>query len=340
MFLARLDALSVAVNRLVNQPPVFIRCFNDSSSFQAQSVHTLGDLFLQSCKHFDIDPSQVGVGMRFYWFPDDDEGGATQRRIDLRRTIRTPSDWGALIDDWNASRIGPIISLYLVTGDLSPSIVKCPKPPSPPPMNELDDGKESKSEPASVQGLKARDKSKCVICGHSDHVEAAHIVDKSRAALLDGAPDAPLIEDLRNYLQLCPNHHASFDDYEWTLVQEKRLEGTGFWLRRTPLSRHSSDLNRFTERFIRFSDPSPWPHSFLLKQLGRFPVPCRICGVSFLPSAIWGHYGAAHKDKRNEWADMQHLLPIIPGCSCVYKCENMWDLYLHVSSKHTEVLYL
>lgn len=48
------------------------------------------------------------------------------------------------------------------------------------------------------------------------------MIDKSRAELLSGAPDAPPIDDLRNLFQLCPNHHTSFDRYEWTLVEERR----------------------------------------------------------------------------------------------------------------------
>ena len=60
------------------------------------------------------------------------------------------------------------------------------------------------------------------------------MINKSRAELLSGAPDAPPIDDLRNLFQLCPNHHTSFDRYEWTLVEERRSEdGAGFWLRHT-----------------------------------------------------------------------------------------------------------
>jgi len=121
------------------------------------------------------------------------------------------------------------------------------------------------------------------------------VINKSRAELLSGAPDAPPIDDLRNLFQLCPNHHTSFDRYEWTLVEERRSEdGAGFWLRHTCASATSADLSALMQTFIRFREPSPLAYSFLLKQLGRFPVPCRVCAQPFVASAIWGHYNGLH----------------------------------------------
>ena len=65
--------------------------------------------------------------------------------------------------------------------------------------------------------LNARDGDMCVICG-IDKVENAHVIDKHRAELLVGAPNAPDIDDIRNLFHLCPKHHVSFDRFEWTLV--------------------------------------------------------------------------------------------------------------------------
>jgi len=149
------------------------------------------------------------------------------------------------------------------------------------------------------------------------------------------------IDDLRNLFQLCPNHHTSFDRCEWTLVEERRSEeGVGFWLRPTPaLQRPSADLSALMQTFIRFREPSPPAYSFLLKQLGRFPVPCRVCAQPFVASAIWGHYNGQHKDRRDEWKDKPHLLPRITGCACEDRGDTAWALYCHVLDKHRELLY-
>ena len=330
--------LTTIIKRVVLQPPVCIHCFNSRERFNAQTYRSLADLFAQSCRNFSIDTSQLSGGMRFYWLPDHDKGAAIDHRLALRRTLRTEPEWESFLDEWNEKQGARLIVLYLVQGDMSPSLVQSPKPPSPPRMPL--DRAEAKSEPASDHGLNARDSSRCVVCGYCDHVEAAHIIDKSRSELLNGAPDAPPIDDIRNLFQLCPNHHTSFDRCEWTLVEEKREEGTGFWLRTTPLLvSPSEDLTRHMQTFIRFSDPSPPAYCFILKQLGRFPVPCRVCKELFHPSAIWGHYQGKHKKRQKDWKGLPHLLPHITGCSCKYRCQNTWDLYCHVIAKHRDLLY-
>lgn len=59
---------------------------------------------------------------------------------------------------------------------------------------------------------------------------------QSRSELLAGASDPPPIGDLLNLLQLCPNHHVSFDSYMWTLVYQSHPQmGPEFWLRPTLL---------------------------------------------------------------------------------------------------------
>ena len=326
------------IKRVFPQPPVEIRSFNSSEHFQAISYRTLGELFLQTYRHFNIDVTRLGDGMRFYWLPALVQGASLQERLDGRRTLRNEADWERFLDNWNEEHNSRLIVLYFVTGDLSPSLVQCPLPPSPPRMPL--DRAEEKSEPVSDHGLNARDSAQCVVCGHSDHIEAAHIIDKSRSELLADAPDAPPIDDLRNLFQLCPNHHTSFDRYEWTLVEEVRKEGIGFWLRTTPvLERPSSDLSCHMQTFIRFREPCPPAYSFLLKQLGRFPVPCRVCGQLYHTNAIWGHYNGQHKEKKDQWKDQPHLLPHITGCACADRGNSVWQLYCHVLAHHRDLLY-
>ena len=104
-----------------------------------------------------------------------------------------------------------------MAGELSPSLFERPTPPSPPRLPAAD-AEECNSEPESVRGLAERDGGECFLCSYP-HPEAAHVVDKHRAELLEGAPNAPEVDDVRNHMQLCPNHHSSFDRYEWTLVE-------------------------------------------------------------------------------------------------------------------------
>jgi hypothetical protein len=173
-------------------------------------------------------------------------------------------------------------------------------------------------------------------------------VDKHRQELLQGAPDAPAVDDLRNLVQLCPNHHTSFDQYEWTLVErEQQLQdgttATGFWVRATPLKpQPDPDITLLMQTFIRFSQPerAPPAYMFLLKQLGRFKVPCRVCQQLFLPASIWGHYNGAHKSAEQKalWKDLPHLLP--RPCDCDDRGDTPWQLYLHVVGKHSELLFV
>lgn len=123
-------------------------------------------------------------------------------------------------------------------------------------------------------------------------------------------------------------------------MEERRSEGVGFWLRPTPgLLRPSADLSAFMQTFIRFCEPSPPVYSFMLKQLGRFSVPCRVCMQPFTASAIRGHYKGQHKDRKDDWKDKPHLLPRISGCVCGHRGDTAWALYCHVLDKHRELLY-
>lgn len=364
--LASLTAVVTAqqkiIKRVVLQPPVELRSFNTTAHFYAPSYRSLGELFAHACKEFDIDRSRLTGQERFYWLPSGDL--STADRINNRVTLRTEKDWERFLDRSDQSEY-PLVTLYFVTGDLSPALFERPAPPSPPRLSYSDED-EQKSEPESVNGLAERDGGMCFICGKSKPV-AAHVVDKHRSELLCGAPDAPDVDDLRNHFQLCPNHHASFDRFEWTLVEVK-LRGTGvdytvvtsssgcssssrssvapangFYVRACPLAPHpDQDIVIHMQTLYQFSNPgrAPPAYSFLLKQLGRFKVPCRVCGSLWLPSALSGHYGGTHKTdaEKSLWKDLPHLLP--HPCECTERGETVWDLYCHVLSKHPELLYL
>lgn len=328
------------IKRVVFQATVKIQSFNSSENFFASECNNFGKLLRQCCEKFHIDAERL-TNPCFYYVPKD-PNATLQQRLEQRVTINNNPEWQRFLDQWEAGdNTNKIINLYFVSGDLSPSIVHCPAPPSPPKFEP--DESEGKSEPQSSHGLTERDGGKCMVCGYKDSVETCHIVDEKRSELLEGVPDAPDINDLRNFIQLCPNHHTSFDRYEWTLVEEKRIiEGkqvSGYWVRSTPIKEPSSDLSVHMSTFIQFNEPAPPPHSFLLKQLGRFEVPCRICNKLFSPSGIWSHYHAQHKKRKKEWKDLPHLLPHIPDCHCDGRGNNPWQLYCHVIKHHPSVLY-
>jgi len=365
------------VKRVVFQPPVQIRSFNSSAHFFSPSYRSLGELFLHTFKEFDLQPETCPEA-RFYWLPQGDL--STAERVTQRVTIRGESDWEAFLDRWNAQAHGgaALITLYFVAGELSPSLFERPMPPSPPRIPAAD-AEECKSEPESVNGLAERDGGHCFLCGKVKPV-AAHVVDKSRSELLEGAPDAPDVDDVRNHLQLCPNHHASFDRFEWTLVEVRQPavvvaaaaaaavssassssdEGNGdshsaFYVRATPAAPlPEPDIVRHMQTAYRFSSASRAPpaYAFLLKQLGRFKVPCRVasCGQLWLPTSLPGHYSGAHKtaEEKAQWQEARdgkphmkpHLLPRPCDCAEAERGATAWKLYCHVVSKHSELLYL
>lgn len=344
------QALTVALTRLEKrvlfQVPVEVRSFNSSENFIISEYRNFGSLLAQTFGKLGLEADRAS-DPRFYWVPP---GVTLQQRLDQRTTIRTSEQWEVFLttrENKPEEMKRGLITLYFVTGDLSPSLVQRPPPPSPP---DFPRGEEEKSEPASSHGLTARDHGTCVVCGHAEDVEAAHIVDKHRRELLEGAPDAPPVDDLRNLFQLCPNHHTSFDAYRWTLVADHRkldADGEsvlGFWVRATPVKPvPSSDLIHSMQSFIRFGEPCPPSYAFLLKQLGRFPVPCRVCHTLFDPRALPGHYGGAHSKTEAEkalWKDKPHLLP--HPCSCPPDAcgQTPWALYCHLLEKHSELLYV
>jgi hypothetical protein len=335
------------LKRVLFQTPVEVRSFNSAENFIISEYRNFGSLLVQTFSKFSIEADRA-PDARFYWLPPASRETTIQQRLEKRVTIRSSQQWEEFLKAWEAQTEASqrnLITLYFVTGDLSPSLVQRPPPPSPP---EFPREEEEKSEPASSHGLTARDKGRCVICEHED-VEAAHIVDKHRSELLEGAPDAPPIDDPRNLLQLCPNHHTSFDAYKWTLVAEQRVVEKGgpavwgFWIRPTPAKPEASaDIRGRMQTFIQFSHPSPPTYSFLLKQLGRFPVPCRVCQVLFEPKALPGHYGGAHKSAAEKalWKDKPHLLPRPCACPADVAGQTPWALYLHVREKHHDLLYV
>lgn len=337
------------VKRVLFQVPVEVRSFNSTDNFLISEYRNFGSLLAQTFAKFGIEPDRASDA-RFYWMPPAAGDSNLQQRMDQRRTIRCSQEWEDFLTAWEAMASAhqrSLITLYFVTGDLSPSLVQRPPPPSPP---DFPRGDEEKSEPASSHGLTARDHGACVLCGHAEDVEAAHIVDKSRQELLEGAPDAPPTDDLRNLLQLCPNHHTSFDSYRWTLVPERRPvqpdgdQVLGFWVRSTPVKAvPSADISRCMQSFIRFAEPCPPEYSFLLKQLGRFPVPCRVCATLFDPRSLPGHYGGKHSKTEAEkalWKDLPHLLPRPCACPSAMCGQTPWALYCHLLDKHGELLYV
>lgn len=330
------------IKHVVLQIPVQIRSFNSAHQFFAPMYRNLADLFLHTFKEFRLDPSSF-VDQRFYWLPPGDL--ATAERIEKRVTVRTESEWQTLLDSCYNQNIS-LITLFFVSGDQSPSLFERPAPPSPPrlPSSEQED---KKSEAESVHGLAERDGGRCFICGESTPV-AAHVIDKHRSELLIGAPDAPDVDDLRNHFQLCPNHHSSFDRFEWTLVEVKLHSESSdainkFYLRPCPLyPQPTPSLAAHMQTVYQFSSPdrSPPAFLFLLKQLGRFKVPCRVCGSLWLPVSISGHYGGAHNSAADRvlWKDLPHLLP--RACDCHDAGSSIWELYCHIIAKHSELIYV
>ena len=183
-----------------------------------------------------------------------------------------------------------------------------------------------------------------MVCGYKDSVEICHIVDEKRSELLVGVPDAPDVNDVRNFIQLCPNHHTSFDHYEWTLVEERSVPFKARKCQATGYALHLSNLLALISPCICLPSFNSinllhLHISFLLKQLGRFEVPCRVCNKLFSAGGIWSHYHAQHKKRKKEWRDLPPLLPHIPDCHCDGRGDNPWQLYCHVVKHHPQVLY-
>ena len=333
------------IKRVVLQPAIEVySSFHADAHFFAPTCRSLFELFKHTFEKFDVNPSAF-VNPRFYWLPSGDL--TTQQRIDQRKTfsqsIADGEKWNSFVEEWS----GETITLTFVAGEESPAFFSRP-PPSPPRLRSVD-GDEVKSEPESVKGLAERDGQVCFICGVANP-EAAHVVDKHREELLFGAPDAPEVNDVRNHLQLCPNHHSSFDRFEWTLVEtHKHSASSGssqisFLVRRglvNPLP-GTDIISPYMQKEYHFSNSarSPPSYLFLLKQLGRFKVPCRCCGQLWDPHGLPGHYGGAHKsdEEKQRWKDLPHLLP--RPCECADRGTTAWELYCHVVNKHSKLLYV
>lgn len=332
---ATVDELSGCIKRIKFQPPVEIKSFNSSRFFYAHVYRNLADILMQTCQQLDIDMDQL-QHPRYYWLP---KLPTLAERLAVRKTIETEQQWTEFIDQWIETNNMSSLILYFVAGELSPSIIERPPVISPPRLPL--DSDEKKSEPASDHGLTGRDGTVCVICKHEDHVENAHIVDKSRSELLIDAPNAPEIDDIRNLFRLCPNHHTSFDLFEWTLVQHGDENSNIFMVRPTPVRPElSKDIIMHLQKYITFKDPAPPGYLFLLKQLARFKVPCRVCKALYLPTSLPGHYNS-HKGKKatKKWKGKPHLLPVPCDCSEADRGTTHWQLYCHIVEKHATLLY-
>ncbi len=347
MCLGESSELVGLLKRLVFQNPVEIRLFNSEQHFQPRWYKSLSDLVAQSCEYFKIDPERL-QRPRFYAFPFSGAGSSAASALQSVRKITTELEWQAFVSQWESERHSGIIVVHFVTGPLSPPLSLSSSQPITPPIVDLHTSEEAKSEPQSSHGLTARDGGMCIICGYSDHVEVAHVIDEHRAELLEGSPNAPAINDLRNLILLCPNHHTAFDRYEWTLIEQKRRqengqEITGLVVRSTPVRPQPSQdmVIHVLQTFIRFEDSSKSPHMhlFLLKQLGRFDVPCRVCGTLFPPKSLYGHYRGTHKSKKQKakWEKKPFLLP--KPCNCPDRGTNPWELLQHLIKGHADLLY-
>ena len=349
--------LDKIVKRVIFQPVIQVySSFHANASFVAPICRNLGELFQHTFKEFKIDRSAFHKP-RFYWLPSGDL--TTQQRIDQRKTFtHTKADsekWNSFLDEKIELGIDGMIELTFVAGEESPTIFPQAQPVNLPKPRRLAlvDGEEVRSEPESVDGLVERDGSVCFICGRANPL-VAHVVDKSREELLD-VTDAPAVDDVRNCLQLCPNHHQSFDQLKWTLVEAKHVASwlpannkagsTSYYVRRCAKSLPRSgpdDISPYMSKAYHFSNPACAPPSylFLLKQFGRFKVPCRCCAQLWDPIDLPEHYTLAHQSEEEQqvWKNQPHLLP--RPCRCPDRGTTVWELYCHVFEKHRELLFV
>lgn len=333
------------IDRLLHPPTIEVQLVNSEMHFRSYCYRAFGDILGQTVQHFKLDAQQL-ENPRFYWVPTGPNSTSASAAADMQRLCST-ADWEAFLDQWEQqeSNRGVTIVLRFFCGGLGPATAL--DEPSTPPMQLIDEA-DRHSEPDANEDLSARDGDKCVVCG-IDVALVAHVVDQSRMELLADVPNAPGdINDLGNLIHLCPNHHVTFDRFEWTMVKEKRTtqDGTvieGFAVRPTPVLPKPSDDVHFLvmHAFVRFaSDIAPSADLFLLKQLGRFDVPCRVCGVYFPPKSLVGHYAKDHGDaSRQKWEGFSgHLLP--KPCDCADRGSSPWELFCHLKEHHRHLLYV
>ena len=190
-------------------PPSSFRVtlFQSADYFQCTALGFV-ELVRTCCIQFQLTEGIVKHA-RFYYFP---KGLATRDGIESRKTVHNQSDWMHLVEECADT----LINLYFVYDFgtyQSPAMVARPSGPTllQGPAEAYD---HTRSEKESVEGLRQRDGPGCVLCG-SLTVNNCHILDKHRLELLNGMPNAPDhgVEDLTNYITLCPTHHAMFDRY-------------------------------------------------------------------------------------------------------------------------------
>jgi hypothetical protein len=129
------------------------------------------------------------------------------------------------------------------------------------------------------------------------------------------------INDTRNLLLLCPSHQV-WHNFQFTLVA-------------------ATDLRRGVSAVLWVAhgsgggDNAPLPHLFLLKQLGRFKVPCSLqCDRSFASSAWAQHMTKSHPDKKATTRPLPRI------CSCSGTDDlSAQELYDHAIGEHLGLLY-
>ena len=110
-----------------------------------------------------------------------------------------------------------------------------------------------------------------------------------------------------------------------------------FTVRRTPVTQAGMRIE-LLPLSVTFKQPVPNRHLFLLKQLGRFPFPCRVCRVLFVAAGHSGHK-IIHKEKADKKKlKKPFLLPSV--CLCDVTWSTAWELYCHVVEMHDKELYL
>jgi hypothetical protein len=110
-----------------------------------------------------------------------------------------------------------------------------------------------------------------------------------------------------------------------------------FTVRRTPATKPGMGIE-LLPLFLTFKEPVPNRHLFLLKQLGRFEIPCRVCHVPFVASGHAGHK-IAHKSKaEKKKLKKPFLLPNV--CRCQVSWASAWELYSHVLANHGSELFV
>jgi hypothetical protein len=300
--------------------PVNVCLLNQSANFWAQSTVLMSQTVALAQQRLGI---QDAVDPRFYFIPPT----GVQDRV----VIRNQAEWERFFEE--SANEGRTPKLYFVCVGDSPPALYPPRPLSPP---RADLEAPDQSEPSASPSLKDRDEHVCKVCGQ-DVTEGCHILDKARAELMVNLGD---INDTRNLLLLCPNHHTEFDNFQFTLVAETSdPECLRYIVSPTPQTRSppSRCLRDHFAQVVEFSgggDNAPLPHLFLLKQLGRFKVPCSECDRSFASSAWAQHMTKSHPDKKATTRPLPRI------CSCSGTDDlSAQELYDHAIGEHLGLLY-